>query len=250
MAPVVSSGLDARATFLQLVGAEHLPDVFVADVRRYRFRGSSGKVNLALDGLPAFTSLPHAGPHLQGAISISPSVDYMEQAYDDAKYGRFSRQPYVDIVIPSLTDPAVAPPGKHVMSCFVQYAPFELRDGSWEDQRDAFGDAVIDAVAAHAPNLRDIILHRQVLTPLDLQREFGLTEGNIFHGELTLEQLFFLRPVPGWASYRTPVRGLYLCGSSTHPGGGVMAAPGRNAARRVLRDLRRPLTGLGRGDVH
>jgi phytoene dehydrogenase-like protein len=221
-----------------MLDPRRLPDDFVAGVRRYRFRGSSGKVNLALDALPDFTCLPGPGAHLRGAVSISPSVDYMEQAYDDAKYGRFSRRPYIDIVIPSLTDPSVAPPGKHVMSCFVQYAPYELADGTWDQQRDAFGDAVIDAIAEYAPNIRDIILHRQVLTPLDLEREFGLTEGNIFQGELTLEQLFFLRPVAGWARYRTPVDRLYLCGSATHPGGGIMGAPGRNAAQRILSEVR------------
>jgi phytoene dehydrogenase-like protein len=216
-----------------------LPDEFVEGVRRYKYRGSSGKVNLALDALPDFRCLPGPGPHLRGAISISPSIDYMEQAYDDAKYGRYSRRPYIDMVIPSLTDPSVAPPGKHVMSCFVQYAPYHLKDEhgaplDWDDHREAFGDAVIDAIAQHAPNIRDIILHRQVLTPLDIERTFGLTEGNIFQGELTLEQLFFLRPVPGWARYTTPVQGLYMCGSATHPGGGIMGAPGRNAAMRIL----------------
>ena len=188
-----------------MVGAEHLPAEFVEDVRRYKFRGSSGKVNLALDALPDFTCLPGAGPHLRGAISISPSVDYMERAYDEAKYGRFSRRPYIDMVIPSLTDPSVAPPGKHVMSCFVQYAPYHLKEGSWDDQREAFGDTVINTIAEYAPNIKDIILHRQVLTPLDIERDFGLSEGNIFQGELTLEQLFFLRPAPGWAQYRTPI---------------------------------------------
>jgi phytoene dehydrogenase-like protein len=232
----IASGVDPNLTFLRMVGPEHLPGDFVDDVRRYRFRGSSGKVNLALDGLPDFTCLPGPGPHLRGAISISPSIDHMERAYDDAKYGRFSRRPYIDIVIPSLTDPTVAPPGKHVMSCFVQYAPYHLRGTSWDDERDRFGEAVIDTVEAFAPNLRTIIRHRQVLTPLDLEREFGLTEGNIFHGELTPEQLFFLRPVPGWARYRTPVKGLYLCGSGAHPGGGIMGAPGRNAAQAILKD--------------
>jgi phytoene dehydrogenase-like protein len=236
-AKVVLSSVDPRATFERMVGANHLPDDFVADLRRYKYRGSSGKVNLALDGLPDFTARPGTGPHLRGAISISPSVDYMERAYDDAKYGRYSRRPYIDIVIPSLTDPTVAPPGKHVMSCFVQYAPYHLDGASWDDERERFGDAVIEAVAQHAPNLPSRILHRQVLTPLDLEREFGLSEGNIFQGELTLEQLFFLRPVPGWATYRTPVKRLYLCGSATHPGGGIMGAPGRNAAMRVLRDV-------------
>ena len=234
-ADLVVSSLDPRRTFLQMVGEAHLPDEFVEGVKRYRFRGSSGKVNLALDALPNFTSLPGPGPHLRGAISISPGVDYMERAYDEAKYGRFSRKPYIDVVIPSLTDPSVAPPGKHVMSCFVQYAPFHLADGTWDDQRDAFGDTVIDTLSEYAPNLKDIILHRQVVTPLDLEREWGLSEGNIFQGELSLEQLFFLRPVPGWANYRTPIDGLYMCGSATHPGGGIMGAPGRNAALAVLK---------------
>jgi phytoene dehydrogenase-like protein len=162
----------------------------------------------------------------------------MEQAYDDAKYGHFSRRPYMDIVIPSLTDSSVAPPGKHVMSCFVQYAPYHLKGASWDEQREAFGDAVIKAIAEYAPNINDIILHRQVLTPLDIERRFGLTEGNIFQGELTLEQLFFLRPVPGWAQYTTPVERLYMCGSATHPGGGIMGAPGKNAAERILREVR------------
>jgi phytoene dehydrogenase-like protein len=234
MASVVLSSVDPRLTFMKMVGAEHLPTEFADDIRRYKFRGSSGKVNLALDGLPNFSALPGPGPHLRGAISISPSVDYMERAYDEAKYGRYSRRPYIDIVIPSLTDPSVAPPGKHVMSCFVQYAPYDLKEGSWDDHREAFGNTVIDTIAQHAPNLKDRILHRQVLTPLDLEREFGLSEGNIFQGELTLEQLFFLRPAPGWADYRTPIRKLFLCGSATHPGGGIMAAPGRNAAMRVM----------------
>jgi phytoene dehydrogenase-like protein len=233
-ARVVSSSLDPRQTFTKMVGENHLPDEFVEDVNRYKYRGSSGKVNLALDGLPNFRCRPGAGTHLRGAISISPSVDYMERAYDDAKYGRFSRHPYIDMVIPSLTDPSVAPPGKHVMSCFVQYAPYHLKDGHWDEQREAFGDTVINTIAEYAPNIKDLILHRQVLTPLDIERTFGLSEGNIFQGELTLEQLFFLRPAPGWARYRTPIRNLYMCGSATHPGGGIMGAPGRNAAMRIL----------------
>jgi phytoene dehydrogenase-like protein len=234
-AELVLSSVDPHLTFLTFVDAKELPDDFVEDVKRYKFRGSSGKVNLALDALPDFTCLPGEGPHLRGALSISPSVDYMERAYDQAKYGEFSRRPYVDMVIPTLTDPSVAPPGKHILSCFVQYAPYKLSSGSWDDQREAFGDAVIDTLAEYAPNIRNIILHRQVLTPLDLEREFGLTEGNIFQGELTLEQLFFARPVPGWAQYTTPVRNLWMCGSATHPGGGIMGAPGRNCARRILR---------------
>jgi phytoene dehydrogenase-like protein len=238
-ASIVVSSVDPRLTFLTFVDRRMLPAGFVDDIRRYKFRGSSGKVNLALDALPDFTCLPGQGPHLRGAISISPSVDYLERAYDAAKYGRFSRRPYVDIVIPSLTDPSVAPPGKHVMSCFVQYAPYHLTEGTWDEKREEFGDAVIDTLAEYAPNLRRIILHRQVVTPLDLEREWGLSEGNIFQGELTLEQLFFLRPAPGWAQYRTPIRRLYMCGSATHPGGGVMGAPGRNAAVRILADVRR-----------
>jgi phytoene dehydrogenase-like protein len=238
-ADVVSSSVDPRLTFDKMIGLDQLPGEFADGVRRYKFRGSSGKVNLALDGLPSFRALPGPGAHLRGAISISPSVDYMERAYDEAKYGHFSRRPYIDIVIPSLTDPTVAPAGKHVMSCFVQYAPYELAEGTWDEQRQAFGDAVIETITEHAPNLPDIIRDRQVLTPLDLEREFGLSEGNIFQGELTLEQLFFLRPVPGWAQYATPIKNLYMCGSATHPGGGIMGAPGRNAAMRILRDTRR-----------
>jgi phytoene dehydrogenase-like protein len=236
MASIVLSSVDPRLTFLHMVGPDHLPTEFVEDIRRYKFRGSSGKVNLALDGLPSFTCKPGPGPHLRGAISMSPSVDYMERAYDDAKYGQYSKRPYIDIVIPSLTDSTLAPPGKHVMSCFVQYAPYALRDGTWDDAREAFGDTVIDTIAEHAPNIKSLIRHRQVLTPLDIERDFGLSEGNIFQGELSLEQLFFLRPAPGWADYRTPIRRLYLCGSATHPGGGIMAAPGRNAALRALAD--------------
>jgi phytoene dehydrogenase-like protein len=233
-ANVVSSSVDPRLTFIKMAGPENLPEDFVEDVNRYKFRGSSGKVNLALDALPDFTCLRGPGPHLRGAISISPSVEYMERAYDDAKYGRFSRRPYIDIVIPSLTDPSLAPPGKHVMSCFVQYAPYHLREGQWDEKREEFGDAVLNTLSEYAPNLRDVILHRQVLTPLDIERRFGLSEGNIFQGELSLEQLFFLRPVPGWAEYRTPIRRLYMCGSATHPGGGIMGASGLNAARKIL----------------
>lgn len=238
-ADVVSSSVDPRLTFTKMIGHEHLPADFVEDIQRYKYRGSSGKVNLALDGLPSFTCLPGKGRHLRGAMSISPSVEHMERAYDDAKYGRFSRRPYIDMVIPTLTDPSIAPPGKHIMSCFVQYAPYHLKESNWDDQREAFGDTVIDTIAEYAPNIRDIILHRQVLTPLDIERKFGLTEGNIFQGELTLEQLFFLRPAPGWAQYRTPIRNLYMCGSATHPGGGIMGAPGLNAANMMLADWKR-----------
>jgi len=237
-ADLVLSSVDPHLTFLRFLDAKELPDDFVAEVRRYKFRGSSGKVNLALDALPEFTCLPGPGPHLRGAVSISPGVDYMERAYDQAKYGEFSSRPYIDMVIPTLTDPSVAPPGKHILSCFVQYAPYKLASGTWDERREAFGDTVIDTIAEYAPNLRDIILHRQVLTPLDIERQFGLTEGNIFQGELTLEQLFFARPVPGWAQYETPIRNLWMCGSATHPGGGIMGAPARNCARRILGQTR------------
>jgi phytoene dehydrogenase-like protein len=235
-ADVVSSSVDPHNTFLRFMDPKLLPSEFVDEIKRYKFRGSSGKVNLALDALPEFKAIPGPGAHLRGAISVSPSVDYMERAYDDAKYGNFSRRPYIDMVIPSLTDPSIAPAGKHVMSCFVQYAPYKLKEGTWDERKEAFGDTVIDTIAEYAPNIKDIIVGRQVVTPLDLEREFGLTEGNIFQGELSLEQLFFLRPVPGWAQYRTPIKNLYMCGSATHPGGGIMGAPGRLAAMEILKD--------------
>jgi len=233
----VLSSLDSRRTFLGLLEPGTLQPEFEEEVRRFKFRGSSGKVNLAVDHLPDFSCLPGTGEHLRGAISFSPSIDDMEQAYDDAKYNRFSRRPYIDMIIPTLVDPSMAPPGKHIISCFVQYAPYKLRPdlGTWDDQREAFGDAVIDRIAEFAPNIRDIILYRNVQTPLDIERTTGLTEGNIFQGELSLEQLFFNRPVPGYARFRTPVRDLWLCGSATHPGGGIMGANGRIAALEVLR---------------
>ena len=237
VAGAVLSSLDARRTFLGLLEPGTLEPSFEDEIRRFKFRGSSGKVNLAVDRLPEFTCLPGEGEHLRGAISFSPSIDDMERAYDDAKYGRFSRKPYIDMIIPTLVDPSMAPPGKHVISCFVQYAPYHLAPelGSWDDQREAFGDAVVDRIAEFAPGIRDSILFRNVQTPLDIERTTGLTEGNIFQGELSLEQLFFNRPVPGYARFRTPVRDLWLGGSSTHPGGGIMGANGRLAAMDVLR---------------
>jgi phytoene dehydrogenase-like protein len=239
-ANVISSSVDPHLTFEKFLEPSELPADFLEGVRRYKFRGSSGKVNMALDALPKFKSLPGDGAHLRGAISISPSMEYMERAYDDAKYGHYSRRPYIDMVIPSLTDPSVAPPGKHVLSCFVQYAPYKLAEGTWDEQREAFGDNVIDTIAEYAPNIKDIIVGRQILTPLDLEREFGLTQGNIFQGELSLEQLFFLRPVAGWAYYRTPVDNLYMCGSATHPGGGIMGANGRIASQVILKEWKKP----------
>ncbi len=237
-AKVVASGLDPHRTFLKMVGEKHLPGDFVGEIKRYRMRGSSGKVNLALDAVPEFACRPGDGPHIRGDIAIAPSIEYLEKAYDDAKYGDFSKRPYINIVIPSLSDPTVAPPGKHVMSCFVQYAPYDITEGPdfWPNKRDAFGDAVIDTISEYVPNLKDIILHKQVLTPWDLEQTFGLTKGNIFHGELSLEQLLFMRPTSKWARYRTPIKNLWLCGSGAHPGGGLMGAPGQLAARTMLEE--------------
>lgn len=234
---VIGSSLDPKRTFLKLIDAKHLPEDFVEKIQNYKIRGSSGKVNLALDELPNFTALSREGSHLRGAISISPTVDYLERAYDDAKYGNFSQKPYMDIILPSMIDPGMAPPGKHVMSIFVQYAPYSLKGKTWDQAREDFGDAVVNTLAEYAPNIKNAILHRQVLSPWDMEEKFGLTEGNIFQGELSLDQLFFLRPVAGWAQFRTPVKGFYICGSGAHPGGGVMGAPGRLAALEMLKDM-------------
>ena len=234
-ASVVVSGLDPKQTFTRMVDPGQLPGDLVESIRRYKFRGSSGKVNLALDGLPDFTCMPGNGPHLRGAISISPSIDYIERAYDDAKYGEFSRMPYMDIILPSMIDPGMAPPGKHVMSIFVQYAPYHLNGGWTPERREAFGDTVIDTLAEYAPNLKSIIRHRQVITPHEIEATTGLTEGNIFQGELALHQLFFLRPAPAWSRYATPIRNYYQCGAGTHPGGGIMGASGRLAALEILK---------------
>ena len=236
-ARTIVSGCDPNVTFRKLVEAKELPSDLVDAIGKFKFRGSSGKVNLALDGVPEFTAFPDPSI-MEGMIEIAPSMEYMERAYDEAKYGGFSSRPYMDIVMPTMADPSMAPPGKHVMSIFVQYANYKLRkdQGTWEDQRENFGDAVINTLSEFAPNLKDLIIHRQVLSPWDIEHKFGLTEGNIFHGELTLDQLFFLRPAPGWAQYRTPIRGYYQCGSGTHPGGGITGGPGRLAAMEILRD--------------
>jgi phytoene dehydrogenase-like protein len=236
-ANVVVSNADAKRTFLKLVETRHLPDEFIHDVQRFRISSPVCKVNLALDGLPEFTSLPKGkAALLRGSIEIAPSVDYLERAYDDAKYGGWSRKPFMDALIPSLIDPGMAPPGKHVMSLFVQYASSDLEGGWNEEKKAQFLDMVIDTLAEYAPNLRDIILHKHIMTPWDLENTFGLTAGHIFHGELALQQLFFLRPSPQWSNYRTPIRNLYMCGSSTHPGGCITGAPGRNAALAILED--------------
>lgn len=234
-AKTVVSSADPHLTFKGLVGEEHLDEDFVRQIDRYKYRGSSGKVNLAVDRLPKFPGR-EGSEHLRGDIAIAPGIDYLERAYDDAKYGDFSRRPYINVVIPSLVDPSVAPTGKHIISCFVQYAPYHIKEGPehWPEKREAFGDAVVDTLAEYVPGLKESILFRHVLTPWDLEKEYGLTEGNIFHGELSLDQLLFQRPAAGWARYRSPVRNLWMCGSGTHPGGGIMGAPGQLAAATLL----------------
>jgi phytoene dehydrogenase-like protein len=239
-AALVVSNLDVKRTFLETMDAKDLPDEFVQQVRRFKIRGSSGKLNIALDGLPQFPAIPAGSPSLRGDLHVTDSVEMMERAYDDWKEGRWSRAPYIDMLIPSQIDPTMAPDGKHYMSVFVQYCPYALAEGEWNaERREAFGRTVIDTIAHHSPNFKSLILHAEVRTPADIEREVGLTEGNIFQGELTFDQLLFNRPVPGYAQYRAPVRGMYMCGSSTHPGGGVMGAPGANAARTILEDLGR-----------
>lgn len=234
----VISGVDPRRTLLTLVDPYLLEPEFVRAVRNIRFRGAWAKVNLALGALPGFTAFPGDDPKLRGVISISPSLDYLERAYDDAKHGGVSSRPFLEVRIPSIADPSLAPPGRHVMSVHVQYAPYHLRDGRWDDaMRNALGDRVIDTLAAYAPGIRSAIVHRQVLTPQDLEDGYGLTEGNAYHGELALDQVLFMRPVAGWSRYRTPIDGLYLCGAGTHPGGGIAGGSGYHAARAIVKDV-------------
>ncbi len=234
----VVSNADAHVTFLRLLDAKELPPEFVEAVRRIDYTSPSLKINVALSELPDFTALPgnQPGPQHRGTIHIAPTLDYIEQAYDDAKYGRPSRAPLLECTIPSAVDDTVTPPGRHLMSMFVQYAPTHLREAGWDEVKEAFADRCFEILEEYAPNFRRAVIDRQVLSPLDIERRFGLTGGNIFQGAMTLGQLFCLRPVPGYANYRTPVRGLYLCGAATHPGGGVMGACGYNAARVMLRD--------------
>jgi phytoene dehydrogenase-like protein len=236
----VISNMDVKRTFLKCVEERELPAPFLKRVRAFKTRGSSGKLNIALDGLPKFTALPEGSPCLKGDLHFTDSIERMERAYDDWKAGRWSRDPFQDTMIPTLIDPTMAPPAKHFMSCFVQYAPPRIEGRDWTDaDRDGFRDACLDQIEAHAPGFRDLVLHVEVRTPRELEAEVGLTEGNIFQGELTFDQLLFNRPVPGAAQYRSPIAGLWMCGSSTHPGGGVMGAPGRNAAAEILRDARK-----------
>jgi phytoene dehydrogenase-like protein len=235
-ASIVASNLTPRLTFLDLVAPGELPDDLVDAIRKYRSEGTSCKMNLALSGLPNFRALPGApGPQHRATMHICPSMDYVERAWDDAKYGRPSQSPLLELTIPTMYDPSLAPEGKHIMGIFLQYAPYTLRDAHWDEMREPFAYRVIDLIEQYAPGFRSLIIAEQTLTPLDLERRFGLTGGNIFHGEMSLDQMFVLRPVAGCARYRTPIRGLYLCGSGTHPGGGVMGAPGYNAAREILK---------------
>ena len=239
-ASIVVSNMDVKRTFLESMDPKDLPLEFVEQVRNFKIRGSSGKLNIALDGLPRFPAIPQGSPSTRGDMHVTDTIEMMERAYDDWKEGRWSRAPYIDMLIPSQIDPTMAPEGKHYMSVFVQYCPYRLAEGEWDaTRRQAFGDTVINTIAAHSPNFKELILHAEVRTPWDIENEVGLTEGNIFQGELTFDQLLFNRPIPGYAQYRAPVDGMYMCGSSTHPGGGVMGAPGFNAAGAILRDLGR-----------
>jgi phytoene dehydrogenase-like protein len=236
----VISSVDPKTTFLKLIDASDLDAEFRGEVEKIRMEGCSMKINLALDGLPDFTAFPGSkpGPHHRATIHVCPSMEYVDRAWEDAKAGRPSEHPLVEVTIPTTYDDSIAPPGKHIMCIFAQYAPYKLKDADWDSIKDDFADRCIDALADYAPNIRSLILHRQVISPVDLEREYSLTGGNIFHGDMTLDQLFFMRPVAGWAKYRTPIDGLYMCGSGTHPGGGVMGAPGYNAAREILSDWR------------
>lgn len=246
-ASTVISGADPKRTLLRLLDPVHLELDFVVKMQHYRCCGVAAKVNLALSGLPSFTALRELAKHdshaaaaaLAGRIHIGSEIDYLERAFDASKYGEFSSKPYLDVTLPSISDPSLAPHGRHVMSIYMQYAPFELRDAEWHSRRDALGDTVVKTLAEYAPNLPGLILHRQVITPHDFEQTYGLTGGHIFHGELALDQLFTMRPLMDWARYRTPIRGLFLCGSGTHPGAGLSGTSGRNAAREILKALRR-----------
>jgi phytoene dehydrogenase-like protein len=234
-APIVASNLDPHVTFLKLLGEDDLDPDFRESIRRFRIEGTSLKINLALSGVPDFVALPGAGLQHRATMHICPSIEYIERAWDDAKYGRPSERPLLEMTIPTMYDPSLAPPGHHIMGIFIQYAPYTLNGLKWDDIREPYGDHVLNLIQEYAPNIRSIVVHRQVLSPLDLERRFGITGGNIFHGEMSLDQMFVMRPVAGWARYRMPVGGLYLCGSGAHPGGGVMGAPGYNAAREILK---------------
>ena len=242
-ARAVVSNADPRTTFLKLVDHNDLDPSFLLKIRNYRATGVSAKINLALSGLPSFSGLDEgddeeAKSKLSGRIHVGPDIDYLERAFDAAKYGDYSPAPYLDITIPSLLDPALAPAGAHVMSVYVQYAPYKLKAGDWNSRREEFADTVIDVLGSYAPNVKQLIVARQVITPLDLEEAYGMSGGHIHHGEQSLDQFFAFRPVIGWAQYRTPIKGLYLCGAGTHPGGGITGGPGANAAREIIKDFR------------
>jgi len=237
---IVLSNADPKRTFLGLLDERDLPADFLFAVRGIKMQGPCAKVNMVLAEEPRFKgTTANATPLERTFYTLVPSLEFAERCYDIAKFGAIPEELWVDCVISSNADASLAPPGKHILTCFVQYVPYHLRQGTWDENRELLGDRVVKKIAEYAPNVPNAILARQVLTPLDLERTYGLTEGNIFHGDLRLEQLFFMRPVPGWSQYRTPVDGLYLCGAGTHPGGGVTGAPGRNAAHQALRDWKK-----------
>jgi phytoene dehydrogenase-like protein len=237
---IVLSNADPKRTFLKLVASKELPEEFRSAIAGIKMDGPSAKVNLVLGEEPKVTGMPQdADPNRRSLFTLVPSAEYAERCYDRAKLGEIPEDLWLDCVVASNVDPSLAPEGKHILTCFVQYVPYRLKSGSWDEKRDSLGDRVVEMVGRYAKNVPGSVLARQVLTPLDLERTYGLTEGNIFHGDLSLEQLFFMRPVAGWAQYRTPIAGLYLGGAGAHPGGGVTGAPGYNAAHRVLKDFRR-----------
>ncbi|MFZ1917468.1 MAG: NAD(P)/FAD-dependent oxidoreductase [Terriglobales bacterium] len=240
-AKAVVSNADPKRTLMQLVDPIHLPPDFVQKIKNYRALGTVAKVNLALSALPEFKALQSKGDGnlLHGRIQISPEIDYLERAFDESKYGNFSRKPYLEITLPSLTDPSLAPPGQHVMSIYMQYAPFKLKNDNWENQRTALGETVVKTIAQYAPNLPQIILRHQIITPKDLEDTYSLTGGHIFHGELALDQFFTMRPLLDWARYKTPIERLFLCGSGTHPGTGLTGGSGANAAREIIKALKK-----------
>jgi phytoene dehydrogenase-like protein len=239
-ARMVLSNADPKRTFLKLVDTKELPEDFLFAVRAIKMAGPCAKVNIVLAEEPMFEGTsPQATALERTFYTLVPSLEFAERCYDIAKFGEIPEQLWVDCVVSSNADDSLAPPGKHILTCFVQYVPYHLREGNWDEKRELLGDRVVKKIAEYAPNVPGAIVARQVLTPLDLERTYGLTEGNIFHGDLRLEQLFFMRPVPGWSQYRTPIAGLYLCGAGAHPGGGVTGAPGRNAAHQALRDWKK-----------
>jgi phytoene dehydrogenase-like protein len=238
VANAIVSNADPKRTLLKLVDPAHLSPDFALKLQHYRMPGTLAKVNLALSGLPKFAAL-NGDEALSGRIQIGPEIDYLERAFDDSKYGSFSKQPYLEIAIPTVTDPSLAPAGKHVMSIYVQYAPYKLKGTDWETQRVALGDTVVKTLAQYAPNLPELILSHQIITPQDLEDTYGMTNGHVFHGELSLDQFFTMRPLLDWARYNTPIKNLYLCGSGTHPGAGLTGGSGANAAREILKQLKK-----------